>query len=90
MKKKENNFHRSLRACLTALLMTFATAIYAQNVTVKGSVEDANGEPIIGASVKTAEQRTGTVTKKRGRERPLFLLKGSAHERNPFLQRRSE
>lgn len=62
MKKKENNFHRSLRACLTALLMTFATAIYAQNVTVKGSVEDANGEPIIGASVKTAEQRTGTVT----------------------------
>lgn len=62
MKKKENNFHRSLRACLTALLMTFATAIFAQNVTVKGSVEDANGEPIIGASVKTAEQRTGTVT----------------------------
>lgn len=62
MKKKENNFHRSLRACLTGLFMLCATLIYAQDITVRGSVTDQNGEPVIGASVKVAGTKLGSIT----------------------------
>ena len=51
-----------LRACLMAICLLFATAVSAQNVTVKGTVQDQNGEPIIGATVKVEGTQTGTVT----------------------------
>ncbi len=62
MKKKENNFHRSLRACLTGLFMLCATLLYAQDITVRGSVTDEKGEPVIGASVKVAGTTLGAAT----------------------------
>ena len=45
-----------------AICMLFATAVNAQNVTVKGTVQDQNGEPVIGATVKVDGAQTGTVT----------------------------
>lgn len=60
MDKKANHF--SLRASLMAMLMMFAVGIYAQNVSVKGTVTDTEGEPVIGATVKIPGAKTGTVT----------------------------
>ena len=61
--KKERSFLGShLRACLMAICLLFATAVSAQNVTVKGTVQDQNGEPVIGATVKVDGAQTGTVT----------------------------
>ena len=62
MSKRKNAFTLSLRVCMTALLMFLCSAIYAQNVTVKGSVTDKTGEPVIGATVKTAGSKTGVIT----------------------------
>lgn len=72
MKKKENCF--TLRACLTGLLMFFAVALSAQNVTVKGSVTDETGEPVIGATVKVQGSKTGTMTNMDGE----YLIKCDA------------
>lgn len=60
MKKKENYF--SLRACLTGFLMFFAFALSAQNITVKGSVTDETGEPVIGATVRVQGSNMGVIT----------------------------
>jgi TonB-linked SusC/RagA family outer membrane protein len=61
MRKKET-FSWLTRACMTLLLAFFAISIYAQNVTVKGSVKDQLGDPVIGATVKVLGSSTGTVT----------------------------
>lgn len=37
---------------LTAIAMTLSSSLYAQNHKFAGTVVDANGEPIIGATVK--------------------------------------
>lgn len=62
MEKGKSFSSSHLRACLMAICLLFATAVSAQNVTVKGNVSDQNGEPIIGATVKVANSQTGTVT----------------------------
>ena len=62
MKRKANFFRSHLRACLTALCLTFALTMTAQNQTVKGTVTDQNGEPVVGATVKVKGAKTGTVT----------------------------
>ena len=48
----------------TLMLLAFSTTLYAQNnITVKGTVTDANEEPLIGASVVVKGQTSlGTVT----------------------------
>ena len=51
-----------MRACLTVLFMSFALAIQAQNTTVKGTVKDATGEPVIGATVKVKGSTMGVIT----------------------------
>ena len=51
-----------MRACLTVLFMTIALAIQAQNTTVKGTVKDATGEPVIGATVKVKGSTMGVIT----------------------------
>ena len=43
------------------LIFLSATA-FAQNITVKGSVKDATGEPVIGATVRVAGQDGGVIT----------------------------
>ena len=66
MKRKESFFRSHLRACLTALCLFFAIAMQAQNVTVKGTVTDQNGEPVVGATVKVQGAKSGTVTSLNG------------------------
>ena len=47
---------------MTLLLAFFAISIYAQNVTVKGSVKDQLGEPIVGGTVMVKGANKGTIT----------------------------
>ena len=47
---------------MTVLFMSFALAIQAQNTTVKGTVKDATGEPVIGATVKVKGSTMGVIT----------------------------
>jgi iron complex outermembrane receptor protein len=62
MKRKENAFKLSLRACMAVLMMFFAVSISAQNITVKGSVTDKTGEPVVGATVRVLGSTSGVVT----------------------------
>ncbi len=53
--------HLFLRRCfayICCLLLCFitATTVYAQKVSVKGTVVDTNGDAIIGASVKVLKK----------------------------------
>ena len=63
---KSKNLKQLIRQTIPALLMLFAfsTMLYAQNgVSVKGTVTDEAGEPLIGASVVVKGQPSlGTVT----------------------------
>ena len=52
MKKKNFYVHSLRRACLTGALVLTAAAASAQRNVVKGTVKDATGEPVIGASVQ--------------------------------------
>ena len=47
---------------MVAVCMLFATTIFAQGITVKGTVTDASGEPVIGATVKQQGSTNGVVT----------------------------
>ena len=60
--RKKNALWFSMRACMTVMFMTFAMAIQAQNTTVKGTVKDATGEPVIGATVKVQGSTMGVIT----------------------------
>ena len=49
--------------CMSMAMMLVPAPILAQNQTVKGTVLDETGEPIIGATIKVAGQTAGgTVT----------------------------
>ena len=61
MKKKEHKSKSLLcRICLFLLSFAFSTIVQAQNITVTGSVEDQNGEPLIGVSVAELNTANGT------------------------------
>ncbi len=63
MKKKEITSRFSLRAILAVLTMFFVvTTVSAQNITVKGSVVDQAGEPIVGATVRVLGASIGVAT----------------------------
>ncbi len=51
-----------LRMLILVLGMFFAATGFAQNITVNGHVEDATGEPIIGATVRVVGQQGGVAT----------------------------
>ncbi|MBR5431327.1 MAG: SusC/RagA family TonB-linked outer membrane protein [Bacteroidales bacterium] len=54
---------KKVRIILSMMLLTLATAVFAQNVSVSGTVTDAsNGESVPGASVILRGTTTGTVT----------------------------
>ncbi|HOO94770.1 MAG TPA: TonB-dependent receptor plug domain-containing protein [Proteiniphilum sp.] len=59
MKRKVSIFQRGI--CL-ALLSTFSLFLFAQNVTLRGTVADAAGEPLIGVTVQVQGTTLGTVT----------------------------
>lgn len=62
MMKNKHLFLLTMRACLTALMMLLAVVAYGQDITVKGSVKDANGDAIIGASVHIQGTKSGVIT----------------------------
>lgn len=48
------------------LLMIQFTGTYAQNITVKGTVTDAKGGPLVGVAVKVKDSKTGAMTNTSG------------------------
>lgn len=66
MEKEKNAKGLLRRALWTMLFMLFSVGVYAQDITVRGSVVDQNGEPVIGATVKAAGTKVGTVTNANG------------------------
>lgn len=52
---------------LTAIAMTLSSSLYAQNHKFAGTVVDANGEPIIGATVNVKGSKENAITDKDGR-----------------------
>ena len=54
------------KGMMLLLMWTFSVCLFAQAVTVKGTVTDAKGEPLIGVSVKIQETGAGTVTDAEG------------------------
>ena len=59
MKRKISILLRGI--CLT-LLSTFSLVLSAQNVTLRGTVADVEGEPLIGVTVQVQGTTLGTVT----------------------------
>ena len=52
-----------LKGILTLIMSMFAFTVFAQNITVSGTVVDDTGMPVIGATVVIVETPTrGTVT----------------------------
>ena len=47
---------------ITCLLLAMTTALFAQNVQVKGTVSDEFGDPVVGAYVVVTGTTTGTST----------------------------
>ena len=63
MKKKSFNVHSLRRVCLTGALVLSATVASAQSTVVKGTVKDATGEPVIGATIKVhGDAKSAAVT----------------------------
>ena len=57
-----------LKALLTTILLGFSISLFAQQITVKGTVTDANsGEPVVGAGVIEDATKTGTITDAEGK-----------------------
>ncbi len=64
MKRKISNLLKGI--CFT-LLCTFSLSMYAQDITVRGTVTDVSDEPLIGVTVQVEGESTGTVTDLDGR-----------------------
>ncbi len=47
---------------LFLFFVIFATTVYAQNVTIRGTVTDANNDPLTGVTVQVKGSTTGTIT----------------------------
>ena len=60
---KRRNSTSMWKGLMFALLWTVSLGLFAQNITVRGTVTDANNEPVIGATVIVSGDATrGTVT----------------------------
>ena len=60
---KQKMYSCDARVILSILIGLFLSCnVFAQDVTIKGNVEDAKGEPIIGASILEKGTTNGTVT----------------------------
>lgn len=59
MKRKISNLTKGV---LFALLWTISLCVFAQTNTVRGTVIDANGEPLIGVTIQVQGTSNGTVT----------------------------
>ena len=62
-RKKTFNAFGALKASLLSVLMSFCViTAFAQSGTVKGTVTDDTGEPVIGANVVEKGSTNGTIT----------------------------
>ena len=59
---KQNEVFNLIKVFSFALLWTFTLSLFAQNITVKGTITDANNIPLIGVTVQVQSTATGTVT----------------------------
>ncbi|MGI6223670.1 MAG: SusC/RagA family TonB-linked outer membrane protein [Prevotella sp.] len=59
---KQVKFRMPLRIFALLCVIFLSATAFAQNITVKGNVKDATGEPIIGATVRAAGQTGGVIT----------------------------
>lgn len=57
MNEKQKKPQAFWRMCLVALICMLSSTLYAQNITVTGTVKDPMGEPVIGASVSVQGTR---------------------------------
>ena len=73
MKMKQVNIKMPLRMLVLMLGLFLSVGAFAQ-INVKGHVKDAQGEPIIGATVRVANTQTATITDFDGN----FMLKANA------------
>ena len=73
MKMKQVNIKMPLRMLVLMLGLFLSVGAFAQ-INVKGHVKDAQGEPIIGATVRVANTQTATITDFDGN----FTLKANA------------
>jgi len=64
MKRRISNLMKGI--CFI-VLYTFSLSMFAQNITVRGIVSDAAGEPLIGVTLQVEGETTGTVTDLDGR-----------------------
>ena len=55
-----------VKGMMLLFVWAFSVCLFAQSVTVKGTVRDAKGEPLIGVSVKIQGTGAGTVTDSEG------------------------
>lgn len=62
MSKEKNALLSSMRGLLTTFLLFVTVAMFGQDITVRGTVTDTKGEPVIGATVKVEGANTGVVT----------------------------
>ena len=63
MKKKERKSKwLSWHILLVLLSFSLSTIVQAQNITVTGTVEDQNGEPLIGVTVAELYTTNGGIT----------------------------
>jgi len=65
-----------LKGIMFAALWTFSLSLFAQNITVRGTVTDAEGETLTGVTVQVQGTTTGTVTDAQG----IFVLQGVAKD----------
>ena len=59
---KQVNIQLPLRMMALVLGLFLSVGAFAQQITVKGHVKDATGEPIIGASIRVVGTQTGAVS----------------------------
>ena len=59
---KQVNIQIPLRMLTLVLGLFLTVGAFAQQIAVKGHVKDAQGEPVIGATVRVADTQTATVT----------------------------
>lgn len=60
---KQKMYSCDARVILSVLIGLFLSCnVFAQDITIKGNVKDAKGEPIIGASILEKGTTNGTVT----------------------------
>ena len=67
----------SWKLMVTVLFLTIAWPLSAQNRTVRGTVSDTSGEPIIGANVRVNGTTRGTITDLDGQ----FTIEASANDK---------